>query len=97
MTTGQRPHAELAAGRDQFVVDLILSLVGPIPFGDLDRRAVPPKLFPSSYFGGKCGNTVGRTLALQLEAVRLRGLGMADSLRKPDTSERTRASRGGSA
>jgi hypothetical protein len=65
--------------RNQFARDFILSLAGLILFGDRARRAVPPKLFPSSCFGGRCGNTVGWTLASPLGGARPRGPGRVDS------------------
>jgi hypothetical protein len=83
--------------RNQFARDFILSLAGLIRFGDRARRAVPPKLFPSSCFGGRCGNTVGRTLASPFGGARPRGPGRVDSPRNLRTSGRTMASRCGSA
>ncbi len=83
--------------RNQFARDFIPFLVALTRTGDRARRAVPPKLFPNSCFGGRCGNTVGRTLASPLGGARPRGPGRVDSACNLRTSGRTMASRCGSA
>jgi hypothetical protein len=83
--------------RNQFARDFIPSLAVLTRTGDRARRAVPPKLFPNSCFDGRCGNTVGRTLASPLGGARPRGPGRADSACNLRTSGRTMASRCGSA
>jgi len=83
--------------RNQFARDFIPSLVALTRIGDRARRAVLPKLFPNSCFDGRCGNTVGRTLASPLGGARPRGPGRADSACNLRTSGRTMASRCGSA
>ena len=94
----ESPRARGAGGcRNRFARDFILFLAGLIRFGDRARCAVPPRLFPSSCFGDRCGNTVGQTLASPLGGARPRGPGTVDGPRNIRTLARTMASRCGSA